>query len=256
MVSRARALGIDPSTMTPDVLGAVLGAVEANQATAARQAPPAAPVAPAPEPALDWGEDDQGNPITSEEQAKKLYPRALFNAIKASHQVPVLAKQNAELQQTIERDRQERQAVAFDRKLTKHLATTRPDLFGADVDPNLVAQRKAAVEDHIGRLFAAKTQTTLQNDVAAALTIYGPGPAAQPAAGTMPGAKGPSPVEIAAGYRQAELARATGRRETLVMTREQRMLAEEVARQQERNNGSVLVAGEDDNSDLPDAPKG
>jgi hypothetical protein len=241
MLARARQFGIDPTSLSPEALGAVLTAVEANR--------PAAPatVAPPPEPAIDWGDDDQGKPITSEEQAKQLYPRAVFNAIKAAHELAKIKDENKSLRQSIEDDRRQRNAAAIDAKLGKLLGA-RPDLFGEGVDPNIVAARKQAVMNHLSGLVAAKQHTTLETDVAAALAIFGPAPGGKPA-------KGPSPADVAAAYRKGELPRPTGRHSVEGLSRYERLLQEEIAKKQEQN-GSAAVVGGDDNSDLPDAPKG
>jgi hypothetical protein len=260
MANRARSLGIDPNQFAPDTLGAVLAAVEQNQQAArAAAAPPPAP--PTPEPGPDWGEDDQGNPITTEEQAKKIYPRALFNAIKNSHQVEKLAKQNEELQRTLTQERQERIAARVEGKLNRLLAA-RPELFGQDpsaVQPGTVEwHRRAAVINHLNGLAASKQQTTLEADVAGALAIFGPATAPPPAAkgkGQQSPA-GPSPTDLAAHYRAAELARTTGRAGATSVTR--RDLLIEAKRQELEANGSPVVAsgGGDDDDDLLPPHKG
>jgi hypothetical protein len=251
MVARARALGIDPNQFAADTLPAVLLAVEQNRQAAPAPAAPATP--PAPEPGPDWGEDDQGNPITSEEQALKVYPRAFVKAIKASHQVEKLQKQNQELQQRIERDAQERNAARVDAKLNKILAN-RPDLFGADVDPAIAAHRRAAVVNHLNGLVAAKQHTTLEQDAAGAMAIFGPAPTAP--AGPRPAAKpaGPSPTDLAAAYRRAELARPTGRAGAEPIDR--RSLLIEIERTKMAENGSPVAVGGDDDDDLPGPHKG
>jgi hypothetical protein len=222
-------------------------------------APPPAP--PTPEPGPDWGEDDQGNPITTEEQAKKIYPRALFNAIKNSHQVEKLAKQNEELQRTLTQERQERIAARVEGKLNRLLAA-RPELFGQDpsaVQPGTVEwHRRAAVINHLNGLAASKQQTTLEADVAGALAIFGPATAPPPAAkgkGQQSPA-GPSPTDLAAHYRAAELARTTGRAGATSVTR--RDLLIEAKRQELEANGSPVVAsgGGDDDDDLSPSAQG
>jgi hypothetical protein len=256
MLARARHFGIDPTNLSPEALGAALTAIEAHQR--ANPQKPAAPPPP-PDPGPDWGEDDQGNKITTEEAALKVYPRAVVVAIKAAHRQTKLEDENKSLRQLIEQDRQERHAAAMEAKLNKALAG-RPDLFGDGVDPSLAERRKQAVISHLNGLVAAKQHTTLEQDVAGALDIFGPAPGAKPGAKQPPkpaaqAPKPPGPAELAEAYRRGELPRASGRNGTETLTRREYLIEQERVKREEAN-GSTVVVGGDDNDDLPDLPRG
>lgn len=261
MLARAKALGVTvPTDWSPDTLGQVLSVVEQQQAQAARAVPATPPAqTKVEEPAVDWGEDDDGKPLT-EEAAKKVYPRAVFNAIKAQSRLEKIEAENKSFRESFEQDRRERTARRNERELNKILAT-RPDLFG---DPEAIQpgsiedRRKRAVIADLNHRWESKQATTMQADAVQAMEVFGPAPAktatqdaARHATPAAPAAK-PTPT---LNYQAGELARPTGRRGTQIADRRTLMIEEEQRKQLEANGSTVAISG-DDSSDLPDAPKG
>lgn len=237
---------------------AVLEKWAADRTARQPETPKEKPPETEPEDTIDWGEDDEGKPLT-EEQARKLFSKPVFNAIKNSHRVEKLEKENAKLRGEIDADRQERSKRAVLRQLNTVFAT-RPDLFGEKPgqaqEGTVEFDRYQLALQHIDRLLATKKATSPEQDAKAAMALFGPAPGKAtepPGSVKRNGTNGHANGYSLADYARAEVQPPTARRNDEKVSKRDARIAQKRAELREQgyqfSSNNPLV---DDDDDLPE----